>query len=261
MDFKDLSRKVKEKSKIFSFVAKDAQSGGPVAARIMMLACVFVYLIEVILNIVSRDAYGNTIRYGAVNYINTPTHPYSLLTSVFMHDLNPMHLICNMFTLLAVAPPLEKMLGHARFLALYLISGIGGNIFYLVFGDVLFRLKPESLAQSAFEYALSFSVGASGAIFGLFGALLVVYRRLGIDMRSMVVFVAINFSLPIFMKNISWQCHLGGFIFGGLYIWLILIGFKPLRRKSLTFRSTVYGIFLAVIMLVIFMIIYAYHKS
>ena len=63
------------------------------------------------------------------------------------------------------------------------------------------------------------------------------------------------------MKNISWQCHLGGFIFGGLYIWLILIGFKPLRRKSLTFKATVYGIFLAVIMLVIFMIIYAYHKS
>jgi membrane associated rhomboid family serine protease len=111
-----------------------------------------------------------------------------------------MDILFNMWALIVVGPGLEQLLGRARFLAVYLLSALGGAVVFYLIGpaDVL-------------------ALGASGAIFGLFGAWFVVSRRLRLDSRGILLLIAINlaFSL-IYRSTIAWQVHLGGLIVGAL---------------------------------------------
>ena len=96
---------------------------------------------------------------------------YRLLTSAFLHEpglsgFGPAHIIFNMWALILVGPALERMLGRVRFLAVYLLSALGGSVLFYFFA---------APAQPA--------LGASGAIFGLFGAWFVLARRLRLDSR------------------------------------------------------------------------------
>jgi membrane associated rhomboid family serine protease len=129
--------------------------------------------------------------------------PWRLLTSAFLHSPGqPLHILFNMYALWLTGPYLEDLLGRARFLALYLISAIGGSVGYLLIAD------PQD-AQQWFGGA----VGASGAVFGLFAAFLVVQRRLKRDAGAMFVVIAINAALS-FLPNVAWQAHLGGLLTG-----------------------------------------------
>ena len=94
--------------------------------------------------------------------------------------------------------------------------------------------------------------GASGALFGLFAAILVVYRRIGMDIRSMLIWMLINFLMPVITPGIAWQAHIGGFIIGGLFAWLLVSGLHAFRGKSLGWRAAVYGVavFLAIAVIV-----------
>ena len=129
---------------------------------------------------------------------------YRLLTSAFLHEpglsgFGPAHIIFNMWALLVVGPQLERLLGHARFLTVYLLSARGGAVaFYL--------LAPVNQP----------SLGASGAIFGLFGAYFVVARRLRMDSRLIVSLIVINLVISFWLHGIAWQAHVGGLITGGL---------------------------------------------
>jgi membrane associated rhomboid family serine protease len=99
-----------------------------------------------------------------------------------------------------VGPSLEGLLGGVRFLAVYLLSAVGGAVMY-------YFLAPPNYP----------AVGASGAIFGLFGAWFVVSRRLHLDTRGIVVLIAINLALGFFFHNvIAWQDHIGGLLTGAL---------------------------------------------
>src|SRR6266702_3810918 len=105
---------------------------------------------------------------------------YRLLTSAFLHEhgfggFGPAHIIFNMWALILVGPALERLLGHARFASLYLLSALGGS--------VLFYLLAPASGQA---------FGASGAIFGLFGAYFVVSRRLRLDTRGIVALIVLN---------------------------------------------------------------------
>ncbi len=108
-----------------------------------------------------------------------------------------MHLLLNMYALYLFGPPLEAALGRLRFIVLYLVSALGG---------------------SALSYAFSQpgdpSLGASGAVFGLLGAYLVVNRRLGRDTTSVMVLLAINFAYGFLVPRIDWRAHLGGLVAG-----------------------------------------------
>ncbi|KUI22127.1 rhomboid family intramembrane serine protease [Mycobacterium sp. GA-1285] len=126
---------------------------------------------------------------------------YRLITSAFLH-YGAMHILFNMWALYVVGPPLEAALGRLRFSALYLLSALGGS--------VLVYLLSSPVAQTA---------GASGAVFGLFGAIFVVGRRLNMDVRWVVAIIAINlaftFIIPLVSsQNISWQGHIGGLVTG-----------------------------------------------
>src|ERR1700728_116019 len=100
--------------------------------------------------------------------------------SAFLHEtglsgFGPAHIIFNMWALIVVGPSLEKMLGRLRFLAVYVLSAFGGSVLYYLFA------APN---QSA--------LGASGAIFGLFGAWFVLSRRLRLDRPGIGVLVLLN---------------------------------------------------------------------
>ncbi len=128
---------------------------------------------------------------------------YRLITSAFLHEplgsgFGLLHILFNMWALIVVGPALERALGRARFLAVYLISALGGSVlFYLI----------ASPTAPAF--------GASGAIFGLFGAWFVLARKLRMDSRQIVGLIVINLAISfIGGLNIAWQAHVGGLIAG-----------------------------------------------
>ncbi|ULE34634.1 rhomboid family intramembrane serine protease [Mycobacterium sp. IDR2000157661] len=128
---------------------------------------------------------------------------YRLLTSAFLH-YGAAHILFNMWALYIVGPPLEAALGRLRFCGLYLVSALGGS--------VLVYLASSPAAQTA---------GASGAIFGLFGATFVIGRRLNMDVRWVIAIIGINlvitFVIPLISsQNISWQGHIGGLVTGAV---------------------------------------------
>ncbi|MFC5719723.1 rhomboid family intramembrane serine protease [Streptomyces gamaensis] len=121
---------------------------------------------------------------------------YRLLTSVFLHQ-SPMHIAFNMISLWWLGPPLEAALGRVRFVALYLLAGLGGSALTYLVADP---------AQP--------SLGASGAIFGLLGATAVLMRRLNYDMRPVIALLVLNLIFTFTWANIAWQAHIGGLVIG-----------------------------------------------
>jgi membrane associated rhomboid family serine protease len=122
---------------------------------------------------------------------------YRLVTSAFLH-YGATHLLLNMWALYVVGPPLEMLLGRLRFGALYAVSLLGGA--------VLVYLLTLNTATA----------GASGAVFGLFGATFVVAKRLNLDMRWVVLVIVINLVFTFVARGISWQGHVGGLVTGAL---------------------------------------------
>ena len=150
------------------------------------------------------------------------SQPWRFITSAFLHDTGfVLHIAFNMYLLWMVGPMLERQLGRGRFLALYLLSAVGGSVGYLALAD------PTDLQSWGGGV-----VGASGAVFGLFGALLLVNRRLGLENRGLVAFFAINAVIGFIPGlNIAWQAHLGGLVTGAL-VGAVLVH-APRSRRSL----------------------------
>lgn len=139
---------------------------------------------------------------------------WQILTSAFVH-LQLMHLGFNMLALYFLGPQLERILGRARFLALYLISAITGSTL------VMWLSEPHVT-----------TLGASGAIFGMMAALLLLAWRLGGNYQQILIWIGINIAITIFgAGSISWQGHLGGFL-GGLGVTAALV-FLPKKHRRL----------------------------
>jgi len=128
---------------------------------------------------------------------------YRLLTSMFLHEPPSaggtffLHILFNMWALFVVGPPLEALLGRVRFVALYLLTGLAGSVLAYV---LTAPYVPE--------------LGASGAIFGLFGALLIVGRKLRLNIQPIALTIGLNLVLTFSMSGISWQAHIGGLVAG-----------------------------------------------
>jgi len=120
---------------------------------------------------------------------------YRLLTGAFLH-LGVFHLFANMYALIVVGSVLEPALGRWRYLALYLVSAFGGGVaVYLVDQN---------------------GVGASGAIFGLFGAVLILVHKTKGDLRPILLTIGINLVVTFAVPGISKGAHLGGLVTGAL---------------------------------------------
>lgn len=126
---------------------------------------------------------------------------WRVFTAMFLHA-NLTHVLFNMWALYLFGPALERRFGSPSFAVLYLAAGLGGGSLYHAVG----RLDP--------------AVGASGAIFGLMGALLAATYRQRHTPAGRAVFsqlmllLLINLSLPFIVANIAWEAHVGGLVAG-----------------------------------------------
>lgn len=137
---------------------------------------------------------------------------WQVLTSAFTHA-ELIHLGANMLALYFLGPPLEQVLGRARFLAVYLVSALAAS------AAVMWLAAPDSSA-----------LGASGAIFGMLGALLVIARKSGGNYQTILMWLGINVVITVVGgAGISWQGHLGGLL-GGLATAAVLVLPPRLRR-------------------------------
>lgn len=162
---------------------------------------------------------------------------WRLLTGAFLH-VSIFHIGVNMFSLWMIGPALERQLGRARYLAVYLIAALGGSVAVMLFSD------PRAPV-----------VGASGAVFGVFGAAAVLWRRLGYDIRAVGVVLAINVVINVVFANaLSWQGHVGGIVTGGLIG--AIIGYAP-GRGRVRARNQWIGTWLAVVILIVLAVLRA----
>jgi membrane associated rhomboid family serine protease len=171
--------------------------------------------------------------------------PWRFVTAAFLHSPSMiLHIAFNMFALWTLGQYLEPMLGRARFAALYLISGIGGQV-----AVTLLAGSPtlDGLRTGQDDAWTTAVVGASGAIFGLFGALLVLNRHLGRSSSALYATLGINAAIGFLYPGISWQAHLGGFV-TGLACAGIIVAFRRRDVRHLVWGAL--GLVLAVLVAV-----------
>lgn len=153
--------------------------------------------------------------------------PWRAVTAAFIHSPSMvLHIVLNMLFLFQIGPVLELTLGRARFVTLYLLSALGGSA-----GVVLLSAIPtRPLEVPPYQQWEIGVVGASGAVFGLFGALLLINRSFGRSSAPLYVVLVINLAIG-FLPGISWQTHLGGLVTGVAVAGAILVTRAPERRR------------------------------
>jgi membrane associated rhomboid family serine protease len=138
-------------------------------------------------------------------YLQFSNEWYRLFTVALTHG-GIFHLGFNMYSLLVLGNPLEAAYGKQKFLIVFFFSLLTG-----------------SLTSAYFASLYSASVGASGAIFGLFGALAIVGKKIGADIRSIIVIIGINFAFGFALGGVDWRAHLGGLIGGVVVAQLVMV--------------------------------------
>ncbi|MDF2967368.1 MAG: rhomboid family intrarane serine protease [Nocardioidaceae bacterium] len=138
---------------------------------------------------------------------------WRLITATFLHE-RLLHLLFNMYALWIIGPQLERMLGYVRFVALYVTCALAGSV------AVLWFTAPNVP-----------TLGASGAIYGLFGAAFLIARARGGDLTAWAVLLGLNLVITFAVPNISWQGHLGGLV-AGLLLGAVL-AHAPRRHRDL----------------------------
>ncbi|MFG3051128.1 rhomboid family intramembrane serine protease [Kitasatospora sp. NPDC048239] len=160
-----------------------------------------------------------------------PDQWYRLLTAAFLHTA-PWHVATNMVVLWVMGPPLEAALGRLRYLALYLLSGLAGSAFaFLVAGGFMN------------------SLGASGAVFGVFGATAVMYRRTRTPLGPVVALLVFNLIVTFSVPGIDWRAHMGGLVAGTLTA--IGLMYAPREHRKAVQGLTLLGMLAVVLVMVL----------
>ena len=128
---------------------------------------------------------------------------YRLITVALLHG-GLWHLAFNLYALHALGTPLENYFGRKKYAIILLVSLLSGSTLSVLFNP-----------------AYVYSIGASGMIFGLFGALALIGERAGIEWRSILVIIGLNFAIGFALGGVDWRGHLGGLI-GGTLATLVL---------------------------------------
>ncbi|MBT2484084.1 MULTISPECIES: rhomboid family intramembrane serine protease [unclassified Microbacterium] len=212
-------------------VMASARSGKPVVTYALLAVTSFIGLLQLIPGIGGQIT--NALLFAAPylypNLSIYPFEPWRLVTAMLVHG-GFIHLALNMLALWMLGQSLEPMLGRARFLALYLVSGLGGSV-------MVACLAPNTA-----------TVGASGAIFGMMAALLIIGRHIGANVTGLLVILGINFALGFFIGNIAWQAHLGGAIVGAL---IALIYTRTRRREQRTWQIVLLAALVVLLLVVV----------
>jgi len=150
----------------------------------------------------------------------TEIQPWRMLTSTFMHA-SIWHILFNMYSLFIFGPIIEHLVGRIRFLALYLLAGLGGSVAVLL-------IAPTQTV-----------IGASGAIFGLLGAFFVIQRRLGGNNTGLLILIGLNLVIGFIPgMSISWQAHVGGLIVGAAVAAIYTATRRP-KQKAIQIAGVV----------------------
>jgi membrane associated rhomboid family serine protease len=157
---------------------------------------------------------------------------WRLLTAGFLHG-TLIHIATNMISLYILGLPLERMLGRWRFATVYLLSLLGSSVSVMLF-----------------SYEFGPTIGASGAVYGLMGALVVTFKRFGFDLRQLLVVVALNVYVTFAIPGISWQGHFGGLLVGAI-VGAAMV-YPPPRTRNAWQWGTVIGVLLVLAALLIF---------
>lgn len=151
------------------------------------------------------------------------SQPWRLITSAFLHstDFIP-HLLLNMYALFIFGPPLERFLGRLRFLALYLVGALGGSLGVVLLYQLAIASGNASSTWLGGLLQPSAALGASGAVFALMGALLVLRNAMGLQLAQILIVVGINLVFGFVARGIAWEDHLIGLATGaavaGVYL-------------------------------------------
>lgn len=137
---------------------------------------------------------------------------WRLVTAMFLH-YGVLHLLLNMVLLWQLGRYLEAKLGPIRFTGLYLLAGLGGNV-----AAYLFTAQNQPAA------------GASTAIFGLVAAMIIVNRRLNLDISALIPLLVVNLLFTFAVPNISIAGHLGGLVAGGIVA--VILAYAPAPRRA-----------------------------
>ena len=225
----------------------DWENGGTNITVILIALCTLIWAVEEIMYFISRQALESAASYAELIPSLSFSRPWTMLTNLFLHAVpDPSHILFNMISLYIGGMMLERLLGHWEFLALYLISGFAGSVTYVGSGN--------------FEAVL----GASGAIFGLFGAAIVASAKMGMrsgiqtGMRSnnlaLIIFLGLVLIVPMMFGRVAWQAHIGGAAAGAFLAWLMTSGLPALRAKSIGRRMWIYGSALSAALVVLWLV-------
>lgn len=192
-------------------------SGQPAVTYVIIALTLAVFVLQLIPGLGITDH----LLYAGVYSIPELGHfePWRMLTVALVHSQGfILHVGLNMYTLWIFGRMLEPMIGRWRFAMLYIVTAFGSSVGVLLLDNPLQAV-----------------VGASGAIFGLMGATLVIVHRLGGNMNGLLILVGINLVIGFIPGlNIAWQAHLGGLVTGAL-LGLVLVATR--RRKQLTLQK------------------------
>jgi membrane associated rhomboid family serine protease len=175
-----------------------------------------------------------------------PFAPWRMLTSALIHQpisipgsvIGITHIAFNMIALASFGRPLEQVIGAPRLVAIYVLGAIGGSVGVL-YASFTGLIEPNSAVY-----------GASGAVFAVLGAVAVVQRRLGVDIRTLVVLIVINLALGFVVPGIAWQAHVGGLVVGAVTGWLFVTNRGPRRDRRARIGAAVVAAVLLVLALV-----------
>lgn len=144
----------------------------------------------------------------------TVAEPWRMVTTIFVHSPSSIfHILFNAYSLYILGTLVERLIGPGRFVVLFLMAGVGGSVAVL-------WLSPMAAV-----------VGASGAIFGLFGALFVIQRSFGGANVQLMIVLALNLVLGFVVPGISWQAHVGGLLVGAL-VAVILVNTRGAHQSG-----------------------------
>lgn len=180
----------------------------------LIAACVLVYLAQqVVPELDSRLVFWP---------VAALAQPWRFLSAAFLHG-SVMHLAFNMWALWVCGSVLEPLLGRWRFATLYGLSALGGSV-------AIYLHAALTGWGTVTQTWLTPTVGASGAVFGLFAAIFVIQRRLGRDTSQILGLLAINLIISFVGAGISWQGHVGGLVTGAVVA--ALFTWAPRRHRT-----------------------------
>ena len=205
----------------------------PIVTYILMGICILVFTLMYILGNGSEDS-NTLLLFGAnLDVLTKGGQYYRLITSIFLH-IGFWHIFCNMYSLYIIGKEVENFFGKIKYLIIFLLSGITGSIMALCFNHN------------------TISAGASGAIFGLLGALLYFgyyYRTyLGVAIqKSILPVIVVNLLIGFMIPGISNAAHIGGLVGGILTSMMVGIPNKSEKKDKINglILTTLYILFIS----------------